>query len=494
MTDTPLLDFAASMRTDKPALEYQGAAANELGPGPRPLGGSEGRIASYPINALGKHGSAMVDALHQKFQAPPAMCAQAVLCAMNTAVSSWGQVEAIYGAGMPLSLYLITVAQSGERKTAVDDAAQRGIVVFQRELAEALDELKKAATDQEDSELLLSAEIIVNEPTMEGLLRTMSQGPGFTCLSNDDAASFFGGHAMSKEKKQKTTATISQLWSGTRVYSPRADGRDAGVEGVPLSISLMFQPYLNTQVFGDREMVEQGLLARVLPCYPKTTMGTRLFRECPLSTEERILEFANRVFDTLQDVRALREMHTPSNDRFAPKSPLLRLSVAARKVLIDFHDEIEVQLAPGGRLEKVRGFAARATENATRLAGVVALFDNINSQDVPEDAALSACELMRFYIAEFSNLLSLAKSQKDESAAGELGAWLARQYGAGGLGYDKEISQFGPPAFRKKGDRQEALRILREQGWIELLPKGTVVDGAKRAEPFQVSERIAEVL
>lgn len=131
MTDMPLLESAGSRWIERSILEHQESAANDTAPAPRPIGGSEGRTASYPINALGKYGSAMVEALHQKFQAPPALCAQAVLCAMNTTVSSWGQVEAIHGAGMPLSLYLITVAQSGERKTAVDDAAQRGIVVFQ---------------------------------------------------------------------------------------------------------------------------------------------------------------------------------------------------------------------------------------------------------------------------------------------------------------------------------------------------------------------------
>lgn len=494
MNDLPLLAIADSDWIEKATQQYQEVAANYSAPAPQPLGGSEGRAASFPTNALGKHGSAMAQALHQKFQAPPALCAQAVLCAMNTTVSSWGQVEAIHGAGMPLSLYLISVAQSGERKTAVDDAAQRGIKVFQKELNASLEAAQNAAITQEEADMLPSAEIIVNEPTYEGLLRTMSRGPGFTCLSNDDAASFFGGHAMSAEKKQKTTAGISQIWSGTSVYSPRADGRNAGVEDVPLSISLMFQPYLNSQVFGDREMVEQGFLARVLPCYPKSTMGTRFFRECPVESERQILEFANRVFDTLQDVQALRAMRAAPADRFASHLPLLGLSKAARKVLIGFHDEIEAQLARGGKFEKVRGFAGRATENATRLAGVVALFDNINTQEVPEEAAISACELMRFYIAEFSNLLSLAKSQKDESAAGELGAWMARQYGAGGVGHDKEISQFGPPAFRKKGDRQEAIRVLREHGWIEMLPKGTVVDGAKRAEAFRVSERIGEVL
>ena len=494
MTDMPLLQIADPRRVEESVRGDREPAANDIAPAPQALSGSEGRTASFPTSALGKLGSAMAEALHQKFQAPPALCAQAVLCAMNTSVSSWGQVEAIHGTGMPLSLYLITVAQSGERKTAVDDAAQRGIVVFQRELAASREAARKAAADQEEADSIPAADIIVNEPTFEGLLRTMSRGPGFTCLSNDDAASFFGGHAMSREKKQKTTAGLSQIWSGTRVFSPRADGRDAGVEDVPLSISLMFQPYLNTQVFGDREMVEQGFLARVLPCYPKSTMGTRLFRECPESAERRIMEFANRVFDTLQQVQALREVHNPSTDRFALQSPLLRLSKGAREVLIGFHDEIEVQLAPGGSLEMVRGFAGRATENATRLAGVIALFDSIYAKEVSEGAAVSACELMRFYIAEFSNLLSLAKLQKDESAAGELGTWLARQYGAGGLGHDKEISQFGPPSFRKKGDRQEALRVLSEHGWIEMLPKGTVVAGAKRAEAFRVSKRIAEVL
>lgn len=459
----------------------------------RPLGGVTGRTASYPISALGAHGSEVATALHEKFQAPLALCGQAVLCAMNTAVSSWGHVEAIHGGGVPLSLYLITVAQSGERKTAVDDAAQKGIRAYQKELSKLLSR-NEEARDSDAEEPARSAQIVVNEPTFEGLLRTMSVGPGFTVLSNDDAASFFGGHAMSREKKQRTTAGLSQLWSGTKVHSPRADGRDVGVEDVPLSMSLMFQPYLNSQVFGDREMVEQGFLARVLPCYPKSTMGTRLFRECSAHAEAQIAEFAVRVFDVLQEVRAHREMHVAPADRFASNLPLLSLSREAKAVLIAFHDEIEIELAPGGKFERVRGFAGRATENATRLAGVVAIFDDVGVREVPVKAALAACELMRFYIEEFSNLLCLAKTQKDHSAAGELGAWMARQFGAGGLGHDKEISQFGPPAFRKKGDRQEAMRLLCDYGWIEILPKGTEVGGAKRAEAFRVNEDIAAVL
>ncbi|MGR3609962.1 MAG: DUF3987 domain-containing protein, partial [Sulfitobacter sp.] len=279
MSYTPLLSIATTETAEEIQSDLLIETAGHDNPAPKPLGGSQGSCRQFPVGALGRYGSVMAEALRDKFQAPLALCAQAVLCAMNTAVSSWGRVQAIYGSGLPLSLYLITIAQSGERKTAVDEAAQMGIVAYEKELTAAMEQARLGCADPAEAELLPSAGIIVNEPTYEGLLRTMSKGPGFTILSNDDAASFFGGHAMSAEKKQKTTAGLSQLWSGSKVSSPRADGRDAGVEGVPLSICLMFQPYLITQIFGDREMVEQGFHARVGACYPATTMGTRFFRE-----------------------------------------------------------------------------------------------------------------------------------------------------------------------------------------------------------------------
>lgn len=496
MKDLSLFGWADSHTNQKPTVSQPAAKEEIVSKKPRPIGEVSGSDAKFPLDALGKVGSEIARLLQDKYQAPMALCAQSVLCAMSTSVSSWGQVRNIYGSSTPLSLYLITVAQSGERKTAVDDEVQLGIKVYEKEVAQKLTCANMEAATVDDDGLSAGAKIRVTDPTFEGLLKVMKKGVGFACLSNDDAASWLGGYSMSAEQKQKTTAGLSQIWSGTDVCSPRADGRDAGVSGVPLSLSLMFQPYLISQVFGDREMVEQGFLARVLPTFPATTMGTRFFKECAAETEQRLKAFAGTIFQTIEHSQSQKahQSATSKNDRFTPDFAVLNLSKGAKKILISFHDEIETQLAPGGELAKIRGFASRATENATRLAGIISLFDNMAQTEVTKSAAMGACELMRFYLQEFSFLVAIAKTEKDVSSAVLLGIWMKNKYGAGGLGYDKDISQFGPMGLRKKGQRQEALRLLYEARWIEPLPKNTVVDGAQRQEAFRVNAQICDVL
>jgi len=196
----------------------------------------------------------------------------------------------------------------------------------------------------------------------------------------------------------------------------------------------------------------------------------------------------------LVKAKQLKEARVAPSDKFGSAQSVLRLSNTAQKILISFHDEVEGQLAAGGKFEKERGFASKATENATRIAGIVTLFDDVDATEVTGEAAEGACELMRYYMAEFSYLLSLGKSQKDDSEAASLGLWLVHRYGAGGIGHDKDIGQFGPAEYRKKGSRQHAMSQLVDHGWIEMLPKGTVVDGVARAEAFRINARIGEIL
>lgn len=465
-------------------------------PAPQPMGGTEGRSAIFPVDALGKQGSRTARALCDHIQAPMGLCGQSVLSAMSTTVSSWGKVEAIYRGNLPLSIFSITVAQSGERKTAVDSLVQRGIKAFERKLGQELAAQRKERVekgDQVSDDAEGQADVIVNDPTYEGLLGTMIRGPGFACLSNDDASGFFGGHAMSRDQRQKTIAGLSQIWSGSDVKRPRAHGKDTVICDVPLTMSLMFQPYLIGEVYGNREMVEQGILPRVLPCYPASTMGTRFFKETAEATMQTIDDFGKGVFDRLEELMLIRDTRKVSTDIFASASAVLSLSTGARGELIDFFNEVEAELIRG-KYQKIRGFATRSIEQATRLAGIISLFDDIQATEVSKDAAVSARELMCFYLDEFAFLLNLGKMEKDFSQAGQLGAWMARQYGAGGVGHDKDVSQFAPAAFRKKGDRQEAMAALVDHRWIEMLPAGEIVDGVKRQEAFRVSSRISEVL
>lgn len=462
---------------------------------PIPLGNHSGRTSDFPLHCLGSQGQAAAEALQELTQAPKGLCAQGVLTAMSTAVSGWGWVESIAGTTYPISLYLTCVAQSGERNTAVDGLAQKGIRVFESELANECREARQAAkATGEEMEDLPDPSILVNDATYEGLLLTLSQGPGFGCLSNDDAAGFWGGYSMGRDQRQKMLAGLSQLHSGSLMKRSRMHGKAPDISGKCLTIGLMFQPYLIGQVFGDREMVEQGFLPRILPCFPVSTMGTRFFRKPDPRAKSRVEDFGRHSFKVLDAVRAQRAVFLPPDDPFAPSVPVLSLSAGAHEVLRKLHDELEEGLADGGRYSTVRGFAGRATEHATRLAAVITLFDDISAQEVSRVAAEAGAELARFYLAEFQYLHRLGKAAKDQGAAVELGRWLRRQYGPGGLGHDKDVSQYGPAQFRKAGDRRTVLETLAAHHWIEMLQPGTVVDGSKRQVAFRVNPAIDSVL
>lgn len=483
----PLID-------DRPEGDFANGNIWPGAPIPKALGCVAGREADFPLDALGEEGSKVAGAFCEQFQAPAGLCGQAVISAMSATVSGWGNVQTIHGADMPMAVYLATVAQSGERKSTVDGAAQKGIKVFEGQLRASLAEQRAGMDEAEAAQDKTSADIIVNDPTWEGLLRTMSNGPGFCSLNNDDAAGFFGGHAMSRDQRQKTIAGLSQIWSGSDVRRARVHGQDQFISGVPLTMSLMFQPYLIPAVYGDRELVEQGLLPRVLPCFPPSTMGTRFFREPSANASQIIEGFSRGVFERLEHVMLIREARVEPKDIFAARIPSLKLSNKARKALIDFFNEVEAELQANGRYAPITGFANRAAENATRLAAIISLFDDIEASEVSEQAALSGRKLMTFYLEEFRHVLALGRSQKDLSKTGALGAWMAREYGAGGIGHDQHVSQHAPSDFRKKGDRQQAMRTLVDHGWIKMLPKGTVVGGSKRAEAFIVNPNIVDVV
>ena len=86
----------------------------------RPIPPSE----PYPVEALGSLAE-VVEAIRDRTQAPDAVCAQSVLGAASLVAQARADVELPTGEARPLSLFLVTVAQSGERKSAADDLASR---------------------------------------------------------------------------------------------------------------------------------------------------------------------------------------------------------------------------------------------------------------------------------------------------------------------------------------------------------------------------------
>src|SRR6188768_640711 len=100
----------------------QEAAVFEPEP-PRPLRRLMPRPEPFPVGVLGDYLAPAANAIHQVIQAPLSICAQAVLSAATLAVQPHIDVVMPYGQRRPVSEYFISIADSGERKTAADDEA-----------------------------------------------------------------------------------------------------------------------------------------------------------------------------------------------------------------------------------------------------------------------------------------------------------------------------------------------------------------------------------
>src|SRR5689334_11136079 len=94
-------------------------AERAKGEPPRPLFRPISPSEPYPTEALGSLAEA-AEAIRDRTQAPDAICAQSVLGAASLVAQARANVRLPTGEVRPLSLFVVTVAQSGERKSAAD--------------------------------------------------------------------------------------------------------------------------------------------------------------------------------------------------------------------------------------------------------------------------------------------------------------------------------------------------------------------------------------
>src|SRR6056297_2825571 len=103
--------------------------------GPQPLVREIAPGAAYPVHALGPLRGA-VEAVQGITQAPVAIPAQSALAVASLAVQGFADVVTL-GGPRPLSLYALTIARSGERKSGSYEPFLAPLREVEREQAKA---------------------------------------------------------------------------------------------------------------------------------------------------------------------------------------------------------------------------------------------------------------------------------------------------------------------------------------------------------------------
>lgn len=467
--------------------------------------------ARYPIEALGPLREA-AEAVHDITQAPPALGAQSALGVASLAAQALGDVETL-GGSAPCSLFLLSIAQSGERKSAGDRLLMRPVFEYQRELgAAAADEFaayrnrldiwqakrsaivaaaktKKGNADAAHADLStlglepdapLSSVIIASEPTFEGIAKNLVISRPALGVFSDEGGGFLGGHAMNSDNRLKTVAGLSGLWDGAPVNRTRAGDGVATFYGRRLACHLMAQPVAAAGLLGDPVANGQGFLARFLICEPPSAIGTRLRHGRDAASDAALARFSGRIGDMLR-----REPPLTQGTRNELEPPTLAMDADARALLQAFADEVEKAQAKGGDFEAVRPFASKAAEHAARMACVMTLYADPDARRMSAETLADAVTLAGFYLGEAKRLADSASISAETAEAETLRKWLCEKWPEPFIS-PSDIAQHGPSGMREAAKARRTLRFLESFGHVATADGGAEICGKRRREAFRV--------
>lgn len=452
---------------------------------------------SYPVDAFPIVVRNAITELATNIQAPLPLIGSSCLATMSAAVQGSAKIKLPHGGEpRPLALYLLVVAESGERKSTVDKLVSKPLMVRDQILeAQFTEEMRKFQHEYEAWYAVknayvkrLTAAKIQNLPTEEweellerhreaepnkpknrrlirqdlserALLDAMEgKGVSLVVMSAE-------GDIVLRSPLLQKNGVLNGGWGGEAIAFDRAKGVSFSARDTRMTVSLMAQPSAVREYLNRRgEMARgTGFFSRFLMSFPISTQG---YRQTSLITPSwGCLDEFHRQINYLIEAQVAN--HYDDCDL------ILELDDDARMSWLYFIDNIELNLRPGQFLSDIRDFGSKAGEIAARLAGVFHLFSGQTGK-ISNDTMQRAIKLVEYHILEFKKLFSSEYQIPEwEVGAEQLKRYLHRVYFSQGLSFVERnhIYRYGP--IRDRGRFADALALLVARGfvWISFIGK-----------------------
>jgi len=502
-TDFNDLHQAAGLEAVQRCIEAAQAAPGSEWPELQPL------IAQldpeeYPLDALPAIVKSAVLEVAGFVKAPLPLIAMSALAALSLAIQAHVDVERAEKLNGPTGLFLLAIADSGERKSSCDNYFTRPIRDYEAKQQEdakpAIKDFKSAHTAWEaqrsglkekikslsrdgqpcEAQALDLHELDLKEPepprvprliygdaTPEALAFSLAKCWPSGGVVSSEAGSVFGSHGMGKDSAMRNLAMLNQLWDGASLPIERRSSESFTVRGARLTMALQVQESTLRAFFDSTKGLARGtgFLARFLLSWPRSTQGTRNFTDPPAHWPS-LAAFNERL-------AAILNREAPMNLDYALTPAMLTLEPDAKAAWVAFHDLIEAELVAGGDFHDVRDVASKTADNAARLA---ALFHTFTGSIGPIDLAAmeSAALIAAWHLHESRRFLGELALPPELANPVRLEAWMLDYCQR--LGTDsvptREIQHGGPSGLREKAVLDPAIKELIQLGRAKLVTEG----------------------
>lgn len=405
-------------------------SANALWPEPQPLT-LKVKPEIYPLDALPESIRLAVDEVAAFVKAPVPMLASSAVAALSLAIQPFADAKRAEKLHGPVGLFLLTIADSGERKSTCDGFFTQAIRDYQDAQAEAakpiiedynadkegweakrggikdgIRQLAKSGKSTSTMETALrelernkpkpprTPRLLFTDATPEALAYGLAMHWPSGGVVSAEAGIVFGSHGMGKDSAMRNLGLLNQLWDGGGLTIDRRSTESFTVRGARLTVALQIQEPTLREFFTRSGALARGtgFLARFLVAWPESTQGSRPFTEAPKSWPHLAM-FNSRIAEILKQP-------VPIDEDGALTPSMLPLTRDAKAAWIEFHDSIERELASGGELYDVRDVASKSADNAIRLAALFQIFEHGDSEAIGLDCFDGASRIVAWHLSE----------------------------------------------------------------------------------------------
>ncbi|ELY3745874.1 DUF3987 domain-containing protein [Cronobacter sakazakii] len=437
-------------------------------------------------------------------QAPMPMICAAILAAISVSCQESVYVyrsEHLLG---PVNIFSIVIADSGERKSAVDKLVMKPIYRFEAEQYERyliekasydhelmmigeeekalLSSLRQAAKHQEDTAEIKTclAKLKLSYPAPPIKYKflfsdaTAAAIKDYLCgkwraigIMSDEGGVVLNGYALNE------LPFINKLWDGSVISVERKNGTEVPIKDAVLTLSLMVQLDV-IRSFSERkgDMPHAvGFYPRCLICHPESTQGYRQLTGEVISTD-KLKIFHNRLTEMLNESvgRNLRG-----------ERRCLRFSKEANRKWVEFYNIVEKEIRCLGELSQFKGYASKMAENMARVAALLNYLEN-DGNEISIESVNSAHNICVWYMYQYKKVFSKDSflNLKSDDAS-ELWSWIyqrsIRESAENGVPYIMKniIRQSGPGKFRDKNILNDALTSLALEGRVIVRKLGRTI-------------------
>jgi putative DNA primase/helicase len=481
----------------------------------------------YPIDALPSSIRAAVEEVAGFVKAPLPMLASSAVAALSLAIQSHADVKRAEKLHGPVGLFLLIIADSGERKSTSDGfftQAIRDYVEAQAEAAKPIikdhmadigsweakrsgikDKIRQLSKESRSTASMESAlrdleqdkpeppripRLLFTDATPEALAFGLATRWPSGGVVSAEAGIVFGSHGMGKDSAMRNLALLNQLWDGNSLTIDRRTTESFTVRGARLTVALQVQEPTLREFFNRSGALARGtgFLARFLVAWPESTQGFRPFTEAP-ENWPHLAAFNKRI-------AAILSQPVPIDGDGALTPPMLTMRPDAKAAWIKYHNAIESELASGGELYDVRDVASKSADNAARLAALFQIFEHGLGDAIAPGVFEGASRIAAWHLNEARRFFGELALPAELANAARLDSWLIEycRRERTHLVPIAKLQQCGPSGLRSKAAIETAMRELEEAARARILRDGrlkqVVVNPALIATPMCVSHQI----